>query len=291
MEHFLATGNLISRTNLDLMQTAGYTIVADKLNNHRYLSHFRSIHRGQYFAEMKTTTVRKLLPEAWGFLCPVHTPDGGPCGLLNHITNACVPLAKEESKSLHQANTNKNYQSFKELLASLGMHPVSTDFNLVYPYRYLPVMLDGVLMGYIDPKLAPEFVKSLRALKIQQLNTSTQYESVPPSLEVAYLPPTFVVDGEEEDASNPEQVQSSKKQGHKNKFFPGIFLASTIARFVRPVRNLEVGGTEWIGPLEQLNMSIACQEEDIRSDTTHQELDPINMLSMIASTQPFPEYN
>jgi DNA-directed RNA polymerase I subunit RPA2 len=46
MSYFLATGNLISRTNLDLMQTAGYTIVADKLNNHRYLSHFRSIHRG-----------------------------------------------------------------------------------------------------------------------------------------------------------------------------------------------------------------------------------------------------
>jgi hypothetical protein len=33
MEHFLATGNLISRTNLDLQQTAGFTIVADKLNN------------------------------------------------------------------------------------------------------------------------------------------------------------------------------------------------------------------------------------------------------------------
>ena len=96
MEHFLATGNLISRTNLDLMQTAGFTIVADKLNNHRYLSHFRSIHRGQYFAEMKTTTVRKLLPEAWGFLCPVHTPDGHPCGLLNHITLSCVPVASEE---------------------------------------------------------------------------------------------------------------------------------------------------------------------------------------------------
>jgi DNA-directed RNA polymerase I subunit RPA2 len=55
--------------------------------------------------------------------------------------------------------------------------------------------------------------------------------------------------------------------------------------------NLEVGGTEWIGPLEQVNMSIACLEEDIRSDTTHQEIDPINILSMIASTIPFPDYN
>lgn len=160
----MATGNLISRSSLDLMQTAGYTIVADKLNNHRYLSHFRSIHRGQYFAEMKTTTVRKLLPESWGFLCPVHTPDGHPCGLLNHITSSCVPLAKED-KNLHKdPNLFKN---FKALLASLGMHPISSDFGLVYPHRYLPVILDGKVLGYVDPKQAPELVRSLRALKIQ----------------------------------------------------------------------------------------------------------------------------
>jgi DNA-directed RNA polymerase I subunit RPA2 len=40
---------------------------------------------------MKTTTVRKLLPESWGFLCPVHTPDGGPCGLLNHLALNSLP--------------------------------------------------------------------------------------------------------------------------------------------------------------------------------------------------------
>ena len=38
---------------------------------------------------MRTSTVRKLLPEAWGFLCPVHTPDGTPCGLLNHMSALC----------------------------------------------------------------------------------------------------------------------------------------------------------------------------------------------------------
>lgn len=26
---------------------------------------------------------------SWGFLCPVHTPDGEPCGLLNHMTSTC----------------------------------------------------------------------------------------------------------------------------------------------------------------------------------------------------------
>ena len=28
-----------------------------------------------------------------GFLCPVHTPDGTPCGLLNHLASACKVTA------------------------------------------------------------------------------------------------------------------------------------------------------------------------------------------------------
>lgn len=66
VKYFLSTGNIISETGLDLMQASGFCIIAEKLNFLRYLSHFRCIHRGAFFAEMKTTTVRKLLPEAWG---------------------------------------------------------------------------------------------------------------------------------------------------------------------------------------------------------------------------------
>jgi DNA-directed RNA polymerase I subunit RPA2 len=66
LSNFLATGNLSSPSGLDLQQTAGFTILAEKLNWLRYISHFRCVHRGAFFAELKTTTVRKLLPEAWG---------------------------------------------------------------------------------------------------------------------------------------------------------------------------------------------------------------------------------
>ena len=34
------------------------------------------------------------MPEAWGFLCPVHTPDGSPCGLLNHFSAMCRLVTK-----------------------------------------------------------------------------------------------------------------------------------------------------------------------------------------------------
>jgi len=206
---------------------------------------------------MKTTSVRKLLPEAWGFLCPVHTPDGSPCGLLNHITLSCVPLAVEEKKP--------NIHEFRRVLVGLGMQAIQSDFSLVFPQHYLPVILDGVPLGYIEPSLAKEFVKALRALKIQQTS------ELPKTMEVAFLPPAG--------------------KDLNNKQFPGVFLSTTVARFVRPVRNLETGGTEWIGPLEQVNLSIACLQEDLRPDTTHQEIDPLNILSIIASTVPFCEYN
>ena len=43
-------------------------MVADRLNFYRFLSHFRCVHRGSFFSQMRTTSVRKLLPEAWGML-------------------------------------------------------------------------------------------------------------------------------------------------------------------------------------------------------------------------------
>ena len=146
--YLLSTGNLQSRGGLDMSQSTGFTIVAERLNfvrwcfswpsaacacaswpplpqaapqlvhtaspkqlvlgQHacdrdipaepswapRYIAHFRSVHRGAYFAQLRTTAVRKLLPDSWGFLCPVHTPDGAPCGLLSHLSAGCQVVAQ-----------------------------------------------------------------------------------------------------------------------------------------------------------------------------------------------------
>ena len=61
-ENFLGTGNLPSITGLGLMQNKGLTIMAENINRMRYMSHFRAIHRGSFFQEMRTTEVRALLP-------------------------------------------------------------------------------------------------------------------------------------------------------------------------------------------------------------------------------------
>lgn len=170
MEYMLATGNLRSRSGLGLQQNSGFTIVAEKLNFYRYLSHFRAVHRGAFFTEMRTTTVRKLLPEAWGFLCPVHTPDGTPCGLLNHLAAACQVVTATSSTV-----------SLPRLLVSLGMIPLG-DPAVSLPGQRLCVLLDGKLVGEVPLEEVEELALKLRTLKTQGK------ENVPSTMEIGLVP-------------------------------------------------------------------------------------------------------
>lgn len=88
---FLSTGTITTMSCSDILQTTGFTILAERINFWRFVSHFQSVSRGAFFSNLKITTIRKLRPESWGFLCPVHTPDGAPCGLLLHLAHGmCI---------------------------------------------------------------------------------------------------------------------------------------------------------------------------------------------------------
>lgn len=167
MEYFLSTGNLISPTGLDLQQTAGFVVVAEKINFYRFISHFRMVHRGAFFAQLKTTTVRKLLPESWGFMCPVHTPDGAPCGLLNHFAHKCK-----------LATQNVDVSAIPKLVAQLGVSSKSSaslEASVV-------VQLDGRVLGFCSPKQAKVIADTLRYWKVEGTH------NVPLELEIGYVP-------------------------------------------------------------------------------------------------------
>ncbi|KAL9084750.1 MAG: hypothetical protein Q9165_007925 [Trypethelium subeluteriae] len=167
VENFLSTGNITSTSGLDLQQASGYTVVAEKINFYRFISHFRTVHRGSFFAELKTTTVRKLLPESWGFLCPVHTPDGSPCGLLNHLAHKCKIATK-----------NVDASAIPNLVTQLGVSPRAKailDESVV-------VILDGRILGYCSPKQAKTIADTLRHWKV------AGQHGVPSQLEIGYIP-------------------------------------------------------------------------------------------------------
>ncbi|KAK9472602.1 uncharacterized protein V1510DRAFT_378502 [Dipodascopsis tothii] len=168
LQYFLSTGNLISQSGLDLQQTSGFTVVAEKINFYRFISHFRMVHRGSFFAQLKTTTVRKLLPESWGFLCPVHTPDGSPCGLLNHLAHKCRIMTAPVDASHVPA-----------LVRSLG---VSGPHVLAAGPGMCCVQLDGNVIGWCSHKTARVVADSLRFWKVEGSH------NVPRELEIGLVP-------------------------------------------------------------------------------------------------------
>ncbi|XP_028844972.1 DNA-directed RNA polymerase I subunit RPA2 [Denticeps clupeoides] len=250
-EYLLATGNLNSKTGLGMLQNTGLSVVADKLNFIRYLSHFRCVHRGAAFAKMRTTSVRRLLPESWGFLCPVHTPDGEPCGLMNHMTAHCEIVAPAHMTT-----------SIPALLCCLGVTPVDTTPGRPYVDCY-PVVLDGAMVGWVERELAPGLSESLRRFKVQK------EKRVPPWTEIVLVPQTG-----------------------KASMYPGLFIFTTPCRMVRPVRNLAMGMQELIGTFEQVFLNVGIFEDEIEKGvTTHQELFPHSMLSVVANFIPYSDHN
>eukprot|EP00271_Cylindrocystis_brebissonii_P006048 TRINITY_DN18592_c0_g1_i1.p1 TRINITY_DN18592_c0_g1~~TRINITY_DN18592_c0_g1_i1.p1 ORF type:complete len:1240 (+),score=272.61 TRINITY_DN18592_c0_g1_i1:100-3819(+) len=306
VEMMLSTGNLASPSGLDLQQVSGFTVVAEKLNFLRYLSHFRSVHRGAYFAQLRTTAVRKLLPESWGFMCPVHTPDGSPCGLLNHLALPCLvtggsdtprntPLQSQQLQPREGGGGEVSlYKAVARVLAAHGMQPIASNF----PPRegMLPVLLEGCVLGHMGSANVEAAVAELRRLKVT-------LSEIPENLEVGLVP------------SSPMGT------------FPGLFLFGGPARMVRPVRQLPSTSTngvsngthassyplELIGPFEQVYMRIRCPDGGkggLREEAptaprtgvgpgqegggevaTHEEISPTAMLSVVASLTPWSDYN
>ena len=165
----MATGNLSARDTLGLPQTIGLSLSADKLNFLRYLSHFRAVHKGAKFKTMRDTSCRRLMPDSWGFLCPVHTPDGTPCGLLNHLAHLCEVVT-------HPSNTD-GVVSFLHnqglILPGPGVVCGSKNFY--------PVLLDGTFLGWLPAKEAKEVTKLLRIQKVVNVG------GIPSTMEICLI--------------------------------------------------------------------------------------------------------
>jgi hypothetical protein len=133
----------------------------------RFCSHFRSVHRGSFLMEMKTTAVRKLLPDQWGFLCPVHAPDGGPCGLLSHLSLKCLPRTHPEP------NIGNGLIDLDRLLLFMGVIPTGAGGNegedrAVVSFTNFPVCLDGRVVGFGRFWYCNAIAAHLRSEKIER---------------------------------------------------------------------------------------------------------------------------
>jgi DNA-directed RNA polymerase I subunit RPA2 len=117
---------------------------------------------------MKTTTPRKLLPDSWGFLCPVHTPDGSPCGLLNHISSSCEIITHE---MVNRDLTNGKIIETCILAGMSGLNLNSINMNS----SSYDVILDGKVIGYVKNELITNFINFLRNCKVNKKHNRKRY--------------------------------------------------------------------------------------------------------------------
>ncbi|XP_030355304.1 DNA-directed RNA polymerase I subunit RPA2 isoform X3 [Strigops habroptila] len=148
------------------------------------------------------------------------------------------------------------------LRSKTGVTPLDATPSKPYAECYR-VVLDGSVVGWVEWDLAPEIAETLHRFKI------TQEKRFPARAEVVLIPMTG-----------------------KPSLYPGLFIFTTPCRMVRPVRNLFYGRNEWIGTLEQIFMNVATIESEVVPGiTTHQELFPHSILSVVANLIPFSDHN
>ena len=106
-----------------------------------------------------------------GFLCPVHTPDGSPCGLLNHLSRTCRIVTSPLAVSRIPA-----------LLVAQGMtDPIAPS---VTGGQNICVQLDGRIIGWATPSVAKGLATSLRIWKTEGIH------DIPLDLEIGLVPPS-----------------------------------------------------------------------------------------------------
>ncbi|OAY72747.1 DNA-directed RNA polymerase I subunit 2 [Ananas comosus] len=265
----------------------GMTIQAERLNYCRFIAHFRSVHRGASFAKMRTTSVRKLLPEyviSFSCLCKCLLPS---YNIENYFQILGVPLPSSHTGwgALWFAEPYDFYllsdgkikdflkirMSILTVLVGIGMTPLTPKLERAGPPEVLHVLLDGCVVGSIASGKVEKAVAHLRSLKLFAVS------GIPEDLEVGYVPLSL------------------------GGAYPGLYLFSNPARFLRPVRNLSHSSNgsqsiELIGPFEQAFMEIRCPDggDGGRKESfpaTHEEIHPTSILSVVANLTPWSDHN
>lgn len=99
----------------------------------------------------------------------MHTPDGSPCGLLNHLSRSCRIITSTLDVSV-----------LPGLLAQMGMlQSFSTALN---GKEHVCIQLDGRILGWATPVVAKHIATMLRIYKTESKH------NVPLDLEIGYVP-------------------------------------------------------------------------------------------------------
>ena len=265
IENLISSGNIYSDFKGELSQLTGLSISIERLNFGRFISYFRSVHRGKFLSEIRGTAGRKLFPQSWGFICPVHTPDGVLCGILNHLScsvviSLCNPIEKKYFENLLIRNGLDKKKNFKNVFSNV-------------------ILLDGKVLGFEKDCYLTWLVDKLRAEKVSKTGI------IPIGTEIVYISTKNLKSGF-------PMCMCMSEEGRPMR---PIFWNKCQKNESDKIRNNINQELEMIGTTEQNFLNI--RDLDNKSSKTnnfywtHSEIDSGNILSIIAGMTPFSDLN
>jgi DNA-directed RNA polymerase I subunit RPA2 len=272
--YIINTGTYSSGYKNEIPQTTGLSVTLERVNYGRFFSFFRSVHRGKFFSEMKNTAGRKLLPQSWGFLCPVHTPDGPSCGILNHISLSTLIVLSNPI----------DIRSFEKLFLRYGKIKNTSEGSVGLNM----INFDGEILGYSSDYYLRWFIDKLRSEKISKIG------ALPKNCELFYVSRNckfspfkqFYFSSQDSRASRPVKWFDINLNS---------FSENSRIRNILTFKN-QRNEIELIGALEQniLNIFNFQYQTGLFSKNnkiSHSEIESIGILSLIAGSIPFSSLN
>jgi len=257
LRHALATGNWVGGKT-------GVSQLLDRTNYISALSHLRRVvsplSRSQPHFE-----ARDLHPTHWGKICPSETPEGPNCGLVKNLA------------LMSYISVGTNARRVEDLLINFGVQPIEELRYQAYK-KGARVFLNGILIGI---HTEPNFL-------ISQIRQKRRAGEIDHEVNIAYYVDT-------------NEIQVNCDAGRARR--PLIIVENGIPRlkkeYIDKIKSNEWkwsdliihGIIEYLDAEEEENTFIAMSLNDIKSETTHVEIEPSTILGITAAIIPFPEHN
>lgn len=244
------------------MTRSGVTEALSRLSHLSVVSMVAGRIKSQFEKTRKIQGPRSVNLSQWGRICPVDTPDGDSCGLVKNIS-----LIAQITEDLDPAPIIK-------AAFLIGLHELSFSVGRnVYLSDFL-VFLNGVPIGTAQNGFVQEF-KLLRrkGLISPFVSISKKKDLVFISCDDGRICRPLIVVSEMKAAVQEKDILSLQENT--------ISLKSLI----------ENGKIEYLDSNEEDCAVIACYSKEIIEQTTHLEVCPSSILSVVSSSVPYSNHN